>query len=114
VGSVVQECGELAKIHNVGRVWLDDDVEIGANSAVDRGTLGDTRIGRGTKIDNLVQIGHNCRIGERCIVVGQAGIAGSTVLGDGAVVLAQAGVAGHLQIGGQAFIGPQSGVHKDV
>jgi UDP-3-O-[3-hydroxymyristoyl] glucosamine N-acyltransferase len=113
-GYVGQEGGGLAKIHNVGRVWLDDDVEIGANSTVDRGTLGDTRIGRGTKIDNLVQIGHNCTLGERCIVVAQAGIAGSTSFEDGVVLLAQAGVAGHKRVGARAFIGPQSGVHKDV
>jgi UDP-3-O-[3-hydroxymyristoyl] glucosamine N-acyltransferase len=113
-GYVGQEGGGLAKIHNVGRVWLEDDVEIGANSTVDRGTLGDTRIGRGTKIDNLVQIGHNCTIGERCIIVSQAGIAGSTALEPGVVLLAQAGIAGHKRIGANAFIGPQSGVHKDV
>jgi UDP-3-O-[3-hydroxymyristoyl] glucosamine N-acyltransferase len=113
-GYVGQEGGGLAKIHNVGRVWIGDDVEIGANSTVDRGTLGDTRIGRGTKIDNLVQIGHNCTVGERCIIVAQAGIAGSTVLEDGVVLLAQAGIAGHRHIGANAFIGPQSGVHKDV
>jgi UDP-3-O-[3-hydroxymyristoyl] glucosamine N-acyltransferase len=113
-GYVGEEGGGLAKIHNVGRVWLDDDVEIGANSTVDRGTLGDTRIGRGTKIDNLVQIGHNCVLGERCIVVAQAGVAGSTTLEQGVVLLAQAGIAGHKRIGAHAFIGPQSGVHKDV
>jgi UDP-3-O-[3-hydroxymyristoyl] glucosamine N-acyltransferase len=113
-GYVGQEGGGLAKIHNVGRVWLEDDVEIGANSTVDRGTLGDTRVGRGTKIDNLVQIGHNCTIGERCIIVAQAGIAGSTALESGVVLLAQAGIAGHRRIGANAFIGPQSGVHKDV
>jgi UDP-3-O-[3-hydroxymyristoyl] glucosamine N-acyltransferase len=113
-GYVGQPGGGLAKIHNVGRVWLEDDVEIGANSTVDRGTLGDTRIGRGTKIDNLVQIGHNCTLGERCIVVAQAGIAGSTTLGPGVVLLAQAGIAGHKEIGANAFIGPQAGVHKDV
>jgi UDP-3-O-[3-hydroxymyristoyl] glucosamine N-acyltransferase len=113
-GYVGQEGGGLAKIHNVGRVWLEDDVEIGANSTVDRGTLGDTRIGRGTKIDNLVQIGHNCTLGERCIVVAQAGIAGSTTLEEGVVLLAQGGIAGHKRIGANAFIGPQSGVHKDV
>jgi UDP-3-O-[3-hydroxymyristoyl] glucosamine N-acyltransferase len=113
-GYVGQEGGGLAKVHNVGRVWLEDDVEIGANSTVDRGTLGDTRIGRGTKIDNLVQIGHNCTLGERCIVVSQAGIAGSTTLEQGVVLLAQAGVTGHRRIGANAFIGPQSGVHKDV
>jgi UDP-3-O-[3-hydroxymyristoyl] glucosamine N-acyltransferase len=111
---VGEQGGGLAKIHNVGRVWIEDDVEIGANSTVDRGTLGDTRIGRGTKIDNLVQIGHNCTVGERCIIVAQAGIAGSTALEQGVVLLAQAGVAGHRTIGAHAFIGPQSGVHKDV
>jgi UDP-3-O-[3-hydroxymyristoyl] glucosamine N-acyltransferase len=113
-GYVGQEGGGLAKVHNVGRVWIEDDVEIGANSTVDRGTLGDTRIGRGTKIDNLVQIGHNCTLGERCVVVAQAGVAGSTVLEPGVVLLAQAGVAGHKRIGAGALIGPQSGVHRDV
>jgi UDP-3-O-[3-hydroxymyristoyl] glucosamine N-acyltransferase len=106
--------GGLRKVHNTGRVVIEDDVEIGANSTVDRGTLGDTRIGRGAKIDNLVQVAHNCRIGRNAVIVAQAGIAGSTEVGDGAVLLAQAGVAGHLRIGSHAFIGPQSGVHKDV
>ena len=106
--------GGLEKMPHVGRVEIGDDVEIGANSTIDRGTLDDTRIGRGTKIDNLVQIGHNVRIGERCVVVAQAGIAGSTELGDGVVVLAQAGIVGHRHVGDNAFIGPQSGVHKDV
>jgi UDP-3-O-[3-hydroxymyristoyl] glucosamine N-acyltransferase len=113
-GYVGQEGGGLAKVHDVGRVWIEDEVEIGANSTVDRGTLGDTRIGRGTKIDNLVQIGHNCTLGERCIVVAQAGVAGSTVLESGVVVLAQAGIAGHKRIGAGSFIGPQSGVHNDL
>jgi UDP-3-O-[3-hydroxymyristoyl] glucosamine N-acyltransferase len=106
--------GGLRRVHNVGRVVIEDDVEIGANSTVDRGTLGDTVIGRGTKIDNLVQVAHNCRIGRNVVIVGQAGMAGSAVLGDGAVVMAQAGIAGHLRIGEGAFIGPKSGVHKDV
>jgi UDP-3-O-[3-hydroxymyristoyl] glucosamine N-acyltransferase len=106
--------GGLERVHNVGRVVVEDDVEIGANSTVDRGTLGDTRIGRGTKIDNLVQIGHNCRIGERVVIVAQAGIAGSTEVGDDCVILAQAGVAGHLKLGARALVGPQCGVHKDV
>jgi UDP-3-O-[3-hydroxymyristoyl] glucosamine N-acyltransferase len=106
--------GGLRKVHNVGRVVIEDDVEIGANWTVDRGTLGDTVIGKGTKIDNLVQIAHNCRIGRNVVIVAQAGIAGSTTVGDGAVLLAQAGVAGHLRIGSHAFIGPKSGVHKDV
>lgn len=113
-GYVGDEGGGLAKVHHVGRVRIEDDVEIGANSTIDRGTLGDTRIGRGTKIDNLVQVAHNCQVGERCVIVAQAGIAGSTRLERGGVVLAQAGVAGHLHLGEGAFVGPQTGVHKDV
>ncbi|MEM7410663.1 MAG: UDP-3-O-(3-hydroxymyristoyl)glucosamine N-acyltransferase [Myxococcota bacterium] len=106
--------GGLQKMPHVGRVRIEDDVEVGAGSTIDRGTLDDTVIGRGTKIDNLVQIAHNVRIGERCVVVSQAGIAGSTQLGNGVVVLAQAGLVGHIEVGDNAFIGPQSGVHKDV
>jgi UDP-3-O-[3-hydroxymyristoyl] glucosamine N-acyltransferase len=113
-GYVGQEGGGLHKIHDTGRVRIEDDVEIGANSAVDRGTLGDTRIGRGTKIDNLVQVGHNCDIGEDCVLVGQAGVAGSTVFESKVVLLAQGGVAGHLRIGANSLIGPQTGIHKDV
>ena len=113
-GYVGAQGGGLEPVHNIGRVVVEDDVEIGANSTIDRGTLGDTRIGRGTKIDNLVQIGHNCRIGERVVIVAQAGIAGSTTLGDDCVILAQAGVAGHLQLGARVLVGPQCGVHKDV
>jgi UDP-3-O-[3-hydroxymyristoyl] glucosamine N-acyltransferase len=106
--------GGLERAHHIGRVLVEDDVEIGANSTIDRGTLGDTRIGRGTKIDNLVQVGHNCQIGERVVIVAQAGIAGSTTLEDDCVILAQAGVAGHLRVGSRAVVGPQCGVHKDV
>jgi UDP-3-O-[3-hydroxymyristoyl] glucosamine N-acyltransferase len=106
--------GFLRRVHNLGRVVIEDDVEIGANSTVDRGTLADTWIGRGAKLDNLVQIGHNCRIGERVVIVAQAGVAGSTRIGAGTIVMAQAGIAGHLSVGENAFIGPQSGVHKDV
>jgi UDP-3-O-[3-hydroxymyristoyl] glucosamine N-acyltransferase len=113
-GYVGAQGGGLERAHHVGRVVVEDDVEIGSNATVDRGTLGDTRIGRGTKIDNLVQIGHNCRIGERVVIVAQAGIAGSTVVGDDCVILAQAGVAGHVHLGERALIGPQCGVHKDV
>ena len=106
--------GGLERAHHIGRVLVEDDVEIGAGSTIDRGTLGDTRIGRGTKIDNLVQVGHNCQIGERVVIVAQAGIAGSTTLEDDCVILAQAGVAGHLRVGARAIVGPQCGVHKDV
>jgi len=106
--------GGLAKVPQIGRVVVGDDVEIGAGTTVDRGTLGDTRIGRGSKIDNLVQIGHNCRIGEQVIIVAQVGLAGSTTVERGAVIMGQAGAAGHLTIGAGAVVGPQSGLHKDV
>jgi UDP-3-O-[3-hydroxymyristoyl] glucosamine N-acyltransferase len=106
--------GGLAKVPQVGRVVVEDDVEIGSGTTVDRGTLGETRIGRGSKIDNLVQIGHNCRIGEQVLIVAQVGLAGSTTVERGAVILGQAGAAGHLTIGEGAVVGPQSGLHKDV
>ena len=102
------------KIRQLGRVVIEDDVEIGANSAVDRATFDETRIGRGTKIDNLVTVGHNSTIGRHCIVVGQAGISGSTTIGDGVVIAGQAGITPHVTIGDGAVIGAQSGVTKDV
>jgi UDP-3-O-[3-hydroxymyristoyl] glucosamine N-acyltransferase len=102
------------KLQQLGRVVVEDDVEIGANSAVDRAAFGETRIGRGTKIDNLVTIGHNCRLGRHCIVVGQAGISGSTTLGDYVTLAGQAGLTGHLTIGDRAIVGAQAGVTKDV
>ena len=113
-GYVGAEQRGLQKVYDLGCVRLGDDVEIGANTTVDRGTLGDTCIGRGTKIDNLVQIGHNCTIGEDVVILAQVGLAGSTRVEDGAVLLGQAGVAGQLTVGAGAVVGPQSGVHKDV
>ncbi|MGE4653221.1 MAG: UDP-3-O-(3-hydroxymyristoyl)glucosamine N-acyltransferase [Myxococcota bacterium] len=113
-GYVGAEQGGLQKVYDLGSVRVGDDVEIGANTTVDRGTLGDTCIGRGSKIDNLVQIAHNCMIGENVVILAQVGLAGSTRVEDGAVVLAQAGVAGQLTVGAGAVVGPQSGVHKDV
>jgi UDP-3-O-[3-hydroxymyristoyl] glucosamine N-acyltransferase len=101
------------KIPQLGRVILQDGVEIGANSTVDRGALGDTIIGEHTKIDNLVQIGHNCRIGRYCLIAGMAGLAGSTVLGDGVLVGAAAGLAGHIKIGDGSVIYARAGVTKD-
>jgi UDP-3-O-[3-hydroxymyristoyl] glucosamine N-acyltransferase len=98
----------------LGRVILEDDVEIGANSTVDRGALADTVIGAGSRLDNLVQIGHNVRLGRCCVVVAQAGISGSTELEDFVVVAAQAGLTGHLRIGSRARIGAQAGVMADV
>jgi UDP-3-O-[3-hydroxymyristoyl] glucosamine N-acyltransferase len=106
--------GAHEKIPHVGRCVIEDDVEIGANSTVDRGSVGDTVIGAGTKIDNLVQIGHNVRIGRLCLIVSQAGIAGSTRIEDGCLIGGQAGIGGHLTIGKGARIGGQAGVFSDV
>ncbi len=106
--------GAHRKIPHVGRCVLESDVEIGANTTIDRGSIGDTVIGAGTKIDNLVQIGHNVRMGKLCLVMAQAGISGSTRIGDGVVIAGQAGIAGHLTIGAKAIIAAQAGVIGDV
>ncbi len=98
------------KIPQVGNVVLEDDVEIGANSCVDRATLGTTRISRGTKIDNLVQIGHNCTIGNDTIVCAQVGLAGSTNVGNNVYLAGQVGAGGHLNIGDNVLVGAQSGI----
>lgn len=102
------------KIPQVGRVIIQDDVEIGANTTVDRGFLGDTVIGAGSKIDNLVQIAHNVVLGRGCVIAGQAGIAGSTRLGDFVSVGGQAGLAGHLEIGAGAQIAAAAGVARSI
>ncbi len=102
------------KVPQVGNVILQDDVEIGANVAIDRGALGSTVVGRGTKIDNLVQIGHNVVLGEHCLLVAQVGIAGSTRVGNLVTMAGQAGVAGHLKIGDRAVVAAQSGVMNDI
>jgi UDP-3-O-[3-hydroxymyristoyl] glucosamine N-acyltransferase len=106
--------GEHHKVPQVGRVVIEDDVEIGANSAVDRAMLGATRIGAGTKIDDLVMIAHGVRLGERCLLAGQAGVAGSASLGAGVTLAGQAGVAGHLEIGGGAVVAAKSAVFEDL
>jgi UDP-3-O-[3-hydroxymyristoyl] glucosamine N-acyltransferase len=103
-----------SKIPQVGRVIIQDDVEIGANSTVDRGALKDTVIGEGTKIDNLVQIAHNVSVGRHCLLAAQVGISGSSVLGDGVIMGGQAGVADHLTIGSGAMVGAQAGLMHDV
>jgi UDP-3-O-[3-hydroxymyristoyl] glucosamine N-acyltransferase len=102
------------KIPQIGDVVIEDDVEIGANCTIDRGTLGSTRIGRGVKIDNLVHIGHNVTIGENSVIVAQVGISGSTRVGRGVMLGGQAGVAGHVEVGDGARVGGQSGVTKSV
>src|SRR5205809_408372 len=102
------------KIPQVGSVLVEDDVEIGANTTVDRATLGQTIIRRGTKIDNLVQVGHNVEIGEHSIIVAQVGISGSCRIGRGVVLAGQVGVADHLTIGDGAVVAAQTGVHRDL
>ncbi|MBU6507145.1 MAG: UDP-3-O-(3-hydroxymyristoyl)glucosamine N-acyltransferase [Alphaproteobacteria bacterium] len=104
----------FVKVPQLGRVIVGDDVEIGANSTVDRGAGPDTVIGPGTMIDNLVQIGHNVQIGRQCVLVSQTGISGSTKLGDFVMIGGQGGLTGHLNIGSGAKIGAQAGVMRDV
>ena len=100
-------------VPQLGRVRIENDVEVGANSTVDRGTLEDTVIGAGSRIDNLVQIAHNVQIGRACVIVAQVGISGSTVLEDQVVLAGQAGVAGHLRIGKGSRVGAKAGVMAD-
>ena len=112
-GYVLDE-GRHRKVLQMGNVIIHDDVEIGANTAIDRGALGPTVIGEGTKIDNLVHVAHNVTIGRHCVIMGQAGFAGSTRLGDYVVVASQSGIADHLKLGNQAVVGAKSGVMRDV
>jgi UDP-3-O-[3-hydroxymyristoyl] glucosamine N-acyltransferase len=102
------------KVPQLGRVVIEDDVEIGAGTTIDRGTGPDTVIGEGTKIDNLVQIGHNVQIGRRAVIVAQCGISGSTRIGDGVVLAGQVGLSGHIKIGHGAKIAAKSGVIGDI
>ncbi len=106
--------GIQQKIPQIGNVVIGDHVEIGANTTIDRATLGSTKIGEGTKIDNLVQIGHNCQVGRHCILCAQVGLAGSTIVGDYVYLAGQVGVAGHLSIGDRAMVGAQAGVTHDI
>jgi len=106
--------GRQQKVPHLGCVELGDDVEIGAGSAVDRATFGRTRIGDGTKIDNLVQVGHNCKIGPHNLIVSQTGIAGSCKTGAYVVIAGQVGIADHITLGDNAQVGAQSGVMRDV
>lgn len=106
--------GTYTKIPQIGIVIIEDDVEIGANSAVDRSTMGSTVIKKGTKIDNLVQIGHNVEVGENTVLCGQVGIAGSTKVGKNVVMGGQVGVSGHIKIGDNVKIGAQSGIPGSI
>jgi UDP-3-O-[3-hydroxymyristoyl] glucosamine N-acyltransferase len=110
----VQDGGEHRKVPQIGNVIIKDDVEIGANVTIDRGALGPTIIGRGTKIDNLVQIAHNVVVGENCLIVSQAGVAGSTRLGNYVILAGQVGLAGHLKIGNRVSVAAQSGVMHNI
>jgi UDP-3-O-[3-hydroxymyristoyl] glucosamine N-acyltransferase len=110
----VQRDGQHLKIPHVGRCVIEDDVEIGANSTIDRGSIDDTVIGAGTKIDNLVQIGHNVRVGRLCLIMAQAGIAGSVRIEDGCMLLGQVGIAGHVTIGKGSRVAAQAGVFGDI
>jgi len=106
--------GRQIRIPQIGRVVLEDDVEVGANTTIDRATLGETRIGAGTKIDNLVQIGHNVHIGRDVIIVAEVGVSGSVTIGDGVTLAGQVGVADHLAIGAGAIVLARGLVTKDV
>lgn len=112
-GFAIDPAGHV-KVPQLGRVIIGDGAEIGANTTIDRGSGPDTVIGAGTWIDNLVQIGHNVRIGKGCVIVSQAGVSGSAVLEDFVVLAGQAGIAGHLHIGAGARVGAQAGVMKDI
>ena len=102
------------KIPSAGGVVIEDDVEIGANSCVDSGTIGPTIIGAGTKIDNLVQIAHNCKIGKDCLIVGQVGFAGSVVTGDRIVAGGQVGFADNINVGNDVIFTAKSGIHGNI
>jgi UDP-3-O-[3-hydroxymyristoyl] glucosamine N-acyltransferase len=110
----VQRDGAHVKIPHVGRCIIEDDVEIGANSTIDRGSIDDTVVGAGTKIDNLVQVAHNVRIGKQCLIMAQVGIAGSVRVEDGAMLLGQVGVSGHHTVGAKAVLAAQAGVFGDI
>lgn len=113
-GKVTAFNQHIARIHSLGAVTIGDDVEIGANTCIDRGTLSDTRIGNGTKIDDLVMIGHNVQIGMLCMICGQVGIAGSAEIGNGVVLAGGVGIADHAKIGDHAVIAGRSGVMGEV
>lgn len=113
-GYTVDAQGVRTKIPQTGIVVLEDDVEIGANTTVDRARFGETRVGKGTKVDNLVQIAHNCVVGEHSVLCAQVGMAGTTTLGKHVICAGQVGLAGHLTVGDGAVIGAQAGVPKDL
>jgi UDP-3-O-[3-hydroxymyristoyl] glucosamine N-acyltransferase len=106
--------GKYHKIPQVGKVVIEDDVEIGANTTIDRATMGETIIKQGVKLDNLIHIAHNCVIGENTVIAAQTGISGSTTIGKNVVIAGQVGTVGHITIGDRVQIGAQSGVSKGI
>ncbi len=110
----VPEKGQHYKIPQVGGVIIEDNVEVGANVCIDRATVGNTTIGEGTKIDNLVQIAHNVRIGKNCLIVAQAGISGSVELGDWVIIAGQVGIRDHVKVGSKAIVAAQSGIGNNI
>lgn len=113
-GEVRSFNNELVRINSIGNVVIEDDVEVGACTCIDRGTLGATRVSRGSKLDNLVQVAHNVTIGTNCLIVGQVGLGGSSKVGHRAVVGGQAGLPDHMSIGEDALVHAQAGITKDV
>ena len=101
---------EIIRIHSLGNVVIEDDVEIGAGTCIDRGTLGETRIGRGSKLDNLIQVGHNTVIGSNCLIVSQVGLGGSSSIGNRVVIGGQSGLPDHVTVGDDAVIHARSGI----
>lgn len=106
--------GRYEKIPQIGIVEIEDDVEVGANTTIDRATMGATLISKGVKLDNLIQIAHNCKIGESTVMASQAGVAGSATVGDHCMIGGQVGVAGHISVGSKVEVAAQSGIHKSV
>ena len=113
-GYTFDERGRPVKIPQIGRVVIEDDVEIGANATVDRATLGETRVRRNAKIDNLCIVSHNCDVGEDVVMVGQSALAGSTTVGRGTIIMGQAATTGHLTIGAGSFLGGRAAVARDL
>jgi UDP-3-O-[3-hydroxymyristoyl] glucosamine N-acyltransferase len=106
--------GSLQKVPQIGNVIIEDDVEIGANTTIDRATIGATIVRKGAKLDNLIQVAHNVEVGDFTVIAAQAGISGSTKIGKGAMIGGQAGIVGHIQLGDGAKVNAQSGVSKSI
>ncbi len=113
-GEVRSFNNEIIRINSLGNVVIEDDVEIGAGTCIDRGTLGETRIGRGTKLDNLIQVGHNATIGSNCLIVSQVGLGGSSKVGNRVVIGGQSGLPDHVTVGDDAVVHARSGITGHV